>query len=254
MVYRYLTKNVVLATGSYDKPNSLDVPGEDLPFVVHSLKDMEAKINSAEFNKSRDPILIVGAGLSAADAIIGALNKGLSVIHAFRRDPEDRRVIFNNLPPGLYPEYHEIHKMMASQEDTPGYRPYAKHHVSKIEANGEVTLHGMSHLEKVKASLLVVLIGASPNLEFLDEEGLDMGVVQGEPISRNNPIDIDLFSHESVKHSGIYAIGPLVGDNFVRFLQGGALAITNNILKKKLKEQEAESSSSGSATSSTTDR
>lgn len=31
--------------------------------------------------------------------------------------------------------------------------------------------------------------------------------------------------------SGLYAMGPLVGDNFVRFLQGGALAITSNILK-----------------------
>ena len=28
-------------------------------------------------------------------------------------------------------------------------------------------------------------------------------------------------------------MGPLVGDNFVRFLQGGALAINNHILKKK---------------------
>ena len=28
-------------------------------------------------------------------------------------------------------------------------------------------------------------------------------------------------------------MGPLVGDNFVRFLQGGALAISNHILKKK---------------------
>ena len=50
-------------------------------------------------------------------------------------------------------------------------------------------------------------------------------------------MDIDLFSHESVRQNGIYAMGPLVGDNFVRFLQGGALAITNHILKKKHKEK-----------------
>jgi hypothetical protein len=32
-------------------------------------------------------------------------------------------------------------------------------------------------------------------------------------------------------------MGPLVGDNFVRFLQGGALAITSNIIKTNKKMQ-----------------
>ena len=214
---RYLTKNVVLATGSYDKPNILEVTGEDLPYVVHSLKEMEDKMTSGDVGI--DPILVVGAGLSAADAIIAALNRGHSVIHAFRREPDDRRIIFNNLPAGLYPEYHGVHKMMEGLASHPGYKPYAKTHVSKIEANGTVTLHGMSNLERVRVSLLVVLIGSSPNLDFLEDTGHDMGVVSAEAISRNNPIDVDLFTHESVRHSGIYAMGPLIGDNFVRFLQ-----------------------------------
>ena len=103
-----------------------------------------------------------------------------------------------------------------------------------------VTLHGSqvsSHLEKIKVSLVVVLIGSSPDLDFLPEEGRELGIISDELISRNNLVDIDLFSHESVRQRGIYSMGPLVGDNFVRFLQGGALAITNHILKKKHREQ-----------------
>ena len=50
------------------------------------------------------------------------------------------------------------------------------------------------------------------------------------------PFFLDLFSHESIRQPGIYAMGPLVGDNFVRFLQGGALAISNHILKKKYRK------------------
>jgi hypothetical protein len=51
-----------------------------------------------------------------------------------------------------------------------------------------------------------------------------------KPIScRNNPLDVDLFTLESTKQSGLYAMGPLVSDNFVRFAQGGALAITRDI-------------------------
>ena len=92
-------------------------------------------------------------------------------------------------------------------------------------------------IESVQASMVVVLIGASPNLDFLEEQGCNLGIVLDKPISRNNLVDIDLFSHESVRQTGIYAMGPLVGDNFVRFLQGGALAITNHILKKKHREK-----------------
>ena len=36
--FTYLAKNIVLATGSTDVPNKLGIPGEDAPFVLHSLK------------------------------------------------------------------------------------------------------------------------------------------------------------------------------------------------------------------------
>ena len=132
--------------------------------------------------------------------------------------------------------------MMGQKESHPGYKPYAQHHVVKIDTNKKVTLHGSnsktgSMIESVQASLVVVLIGASPNLDFLEEQGCNLGIVLDKPISRNNLVDIDLFSHESVRQTGIYAMGPLVGDNFVRFLQGGALAITNHILKQKRREK-----------------
>ena len=54
--FRYLTKNIVLATGSYDRPNLLSVPGESLPFVFHSLKDFETLLASKQFGQSTDPV------------------------------------------------------------------------------------------------------------------------------------------------------------------------------------------------------
>ena len=68
-----------------------------------------------------------------------------------------------------------------------------------------------------------------PNLDFLE----DLKIVLDKPISRKALVDTDLFSQENVRQTGIYAMGPLVGDNFVRFLLGGALTITNHILKQK---------------------
>ena len=82
------------------------------------------------------------------------------------------------------------------------------------------------------------MIGASPiSGLFLEEQGCNFGIILDKPIPQNDLVDVDFFSHESVHQTGIYAMGFLVGDNFVRFLQGGALAITNHILKQKHREK-----------------
>ena len=113
--FSYLTSNVVMACGQ-EKPNTLDIPGENLPFVLHSLKELEAKILSGELSKESDPVIIVGAGLSAADAIIAATENNLKMLHIFRREAQDRTLIFKSLPPKLYPEYHQVHRMMNEGE------------------------------------------------------------------------------------------------------------------------------------------
>ena len=109
--FTYYSSNVVMACGQ-ETPNSLDVPGENLPFVLHSLKELEAEMASGKLNSKSDPVIIVGAGLSAADAIIAATEHNLSIVHIFRREAHDRNLIFKNLPPKLYPEYHQVHRMM----------------------------------------------------------------------------------------------------------------------------------------------
>ena len=64
---------------------------------------------------------------------------------------------------------------------------------------------------------MVVLIGASPRLDFLQTSaGSNLGRIPDLPLDKNNPIDIDVYTHQSVNVPGLFAMGPLVGDNFVR--------------------------------------
>ena len=83
--------------------------------------------------------MIVGAGLSAADAIYAALEKGQNVLHVFRRSPDDHRLIFNNLPAAIYPEYHRIHRMMAGKETHPGYKVSDCRNQSNFAVNFHLT-------------------------------------------------------------------------------------------------------------------
>lgn len=94
----------------------------------------------------------------------------------------------------------------------------------------------------VRVSKALVLIGAHPNLSFLRDNGRSLGIDPEEPIScRRNPIDVDPITNMvlAADGPGMYAMGPLVGENFVRFLKGGALAIAGDLWKRRSGGQEA---------------
>lgn len=109
-------ENVVLATGTHDVPARLAVEGETLPFVCHSFWELETAISTGRLDRASEPILVVGAGLSAADAVLAAHHLNAPVYHAFRRAVTDPALIFNQLPKLLYPEYHKVHQMMTQQQ------------------------------------------------------------------------------------------------------------------------------------------
>jgi len=242
--FKYLTKNVVLATG-LDKANRLGVEGEDLSFVIHSLRELEEAVEAGGLTPNSDPILVIGAGLSAADAIISAQGHDIPVVHLFRRAVDDPQLIFNKLPVNLYPEYHNVHRMMSEgsievdrqmkgetvEREHLRYQSYAQTVVKNISRDRRVTIIGPNTETEMQVSYVLVLIGASPNLEFLNTE------IQLGKVDKNNPIEIDAYTHESVNIPGLFAMGPLTGDNFVRFLQGGALAISSFAHKQRLKRQ-----------------
>ncbi|KAB5583903.1 hypothetical protein PHYPO_G00101170 [Pangasianodon hypophthalmus] len=266
MPFSVQAENVVLATGTNDAPARLGVEGESLPFVCHSFGEFEMVISSGRLCKSSEPVLVVGAGLTAADAVLCTHHLNVPVYHAFRRGVLDPALIFNQLPRVLYPEYHKVHQMMSQQQyqpshsvpsllsqqvaspdndytqsscSYPGYMSFPKHRVVSFKPNGKCVLEveGGQHVV-LQVSLALVLIGSQPSLSFLPEEGRQLGLEPGQPIScRRNPIKVEPYTYESVQEAGLYALGPLVGENFVRFLKGGALGTACHLMQKRKQEE-----------------
>ncbi|XP_066999389.2 oxidative stress-induced growth inhibitor 1 [Anabrus simplex] len=242
----YVSRCVVLATGSIDLPNRLQVPGEmDNPeWVLHDLRTLEIKLDELvdRHGKDRegmptepdcDPVLIVGAGLSAADAIIAARFRSLPILHLFRRR---HNTLDKQLPENMYPEYHKVYQMMSDGgENYSCYTALPEHKILEITPDHIVYIESPDgKVVSRTVSAAAILIGSRPDLSFLHLGG-DLGVVPSQPIDcRSNPVDVDLFTY-AVKRapSGLYALGPLAGDNFVRFIQGGAVAIASNIHKER---------------------
>ncbi|XP_036296405.1 oxidative stress-induced growth inhibitor 1 isoform X5 [Pipistrellus kuhlii] len=232
--------NVVLATGTSDSPARLGVPGETLPFVHHELSALEAAIRAGTVTPDSDPVLIIGAGLSAADAVLYARHYNIPVTHAFRRPVDDPGLVFNQLPKMLYPEYHKVHQMMREQSilsPSPyeGYRSLPEHRLLLFTEHRQALFQDPQGLQKVFGlSLVLVLIGSHPDLSFLPGAGAHLAVDPDQPLSaKRNPIDVEPFTYQSTQQEGLYALGPLAGDNFVRFVQGGALAVASSLLRKE---------------------
>lgn len=250
--FSLLAENVVLATGASDLPARLGVEGEDFPYVFHSVRDFGKAVNHHKnLGPDSDPVLVVGAGLTAADAVLCAYNNNIPVLHAFRKQTDDPGLIFKQLPKTLYPEYHRVYHMMCSQtylshpsanpavhnactELYPDYTSFPEHCVHSFQPDMHCILRGMNGVLKAfKVSMVLVLIGTYPSLSFLKEHGQYLGLDPSKPIScKHNPVDINPYTFECSAEPGLFAMGPLVGDNFVRFLKGGALGIASCLLKR----------------------
>jgi thioredoxin reductase (NADPH) len=70
-------RTVVMATGAYDVPNRLDVPGEDLPHVAHYYREAHPYF--------RRRVLIVGGKNSAAETALDLFRNGAHVTLVHRR-------------------------------------------------------------------------------------------------------------------------------------------------------------------------
>lgn len=71
-------RSVVIATGTYDQPNALGIPGEDLPHVSHYFDEPHAC--------HRRRVVVVGGSNSAAEAALALFRAGALVTLVHRRE------------------------------------------------------------------------------------------------------------------------------------------------------------------------
>ena len=80
----YKSSNVIIATGFYDIPVYMDVPGEHLPKVSHYFKEA----HEYAYRK----IIVVGANNSSVDAALECWRKGADVTMVIRKNEINSRV------------------------------------------------------------------------------------------------------------------------------------------------------------------
>lgn len=89
----FRVNKVVLAIGDMDRPNPLNIPGEDLPHVSHYFRDPH--------DYFRRRLLIVGGKNSAVEAALRCWRAGADVTVSYRRPHFDRQRVKHWLLPDI---------------------------------------------------------------------------------------------------------------------------------------------------------
>jgi thioredoxin reductase (NADPH) len=179
--HTYVARKIILATGYYDIPNLLNVPGEDLPKVIHYYKEPHPYYNQ--------DVAVIGAKNSAAIAALELYWTGarVTLIHRGAQISEKvkywiRPNIENRIKNGEIKAYFHS-KVVEIRPDS----------ILVDTPQGEVLL---------KNDFVFALIGYSPDLAFLNSIGVTLDAATARP--RTDPATLESET------SGIYLAGVIV--------------------------------------------
>ena len=177
----YRAKKIVVATGYYDVPRTLDCPGADLPKVIHYYKEPHPYYDH--------DVAVIGAKNSAAIAALELWWTGarVALIH---RGPG----IHNNVKYWIKPNIENRIK----NGEIPGY---FNSEVTEIRPDSIVVRTPEKTIE-FKNDFVLAMIGYQPDLEFLGSMGITLQPETQRPLTNDETLESE--------HKGIYLAGVIV--------------------------------------------
>jgi len=206
----YSASNVIVATGFYDIPNYINIPGENLPKVDHYYND-------PHFYATQNTI-VVGASNSAVDAALEIYRKGGKVTMIVREEKIGERVkywvrpdIINRIEEGSIKAFFSS-ELVEITETT-------------------ATIKTAEGKEEIENDFVLLLTGYRPNFEFLKNVGIDLS---------DDGKKIPNYNEETMETNvpGIYLAGVICGglETHKWFIENSrihAKLILDDVIKKK---------------------
>jgi thioredoxin reductase (NADPH) len=177
----YSVKKLILASGYYDIPNRLNVPGEDLEKVIHYYREAHPYYDH--------DVLIVGAKNSACIAALELFWTGarVTMVH---RGPS----IHQNVKYWIKPN---IENRIKSGE----VKMYFNSSVREIRQD-DVVISTPGGDVAVKNDFTFAMTGYRPDFEFMDRHGIHLDPVTSKPVTNPNTLESE--------RRGVYLAGVIV--------------------------------------------
>lgn len=178
----YRAKHVILSTGFYDIPVLLDIPGEDLPKVMHYYKDPHYF--------AMQKVVVVGSSNSAIDVALETYRKGAEVTLVIRDEEVSQRVkywvrpdIINRIQEGSIKTYFSS-ELVAIRND-------------------EVDIQTPDGLVTIPNNFVMAMTGYQPNFSLLRKFGIELSEDKLQPYHHPETMETNV--------SGLYLAGVVCG-------------------------------------------
>jgi len=181
-VHEYRSRKIVIATGYYDRPNPLDVPGEDLPHVSHYFTEAHPYWNQE--------VIVIGAKNSAAEAALDLFRAGARVTLLHRGEGLGRTLKFWVKP--------DIENRIRAGEIR------ALFHTTVVRIDPDyVWVRNSDGETALPAARVFAMTGYHPDFRFLEQQGIHLDPKTKRPAC--DPVSLE------TNIPGIYVAGVVVG-------------------------------------------
>ncbi|WP_066366528.1 YpdA family putative bacillithiol disulfide reductase [Neobacillus fumarioli] len=206
----YRARYCVIATGYYDHPNYMNVPGEDLPKVFHYFKEAHPF-----FDKD---VCVIGGKNSSVDAALELVKAGARVTVLYRG-----KEYSPSIKPWILPEFDSLVRNGIIQMEF---------NANVIEITENQVVYVKDGEEKsIKNDFVFAMTGYRPDHHFLTTMGIKIDMDSGRPIFNPDTMETNI--------SGIYIVGVIAAGNNANeiFIENGKFhgrLIARSILEKEV--------------------
>ena len=205
----YLAKNVIIATGFYDLPYKLQIPGEELKKVKHYYDDPHPYFGMK--------IAIVGAGNSAIDVALETFRKGCKEVTMIIREPK----LNSNIKYWVKPDIENRIKENS-------IKAYFNSKITKI-TDKSIEVKTKNKKIQLKNDFVLAMTGYQPNFNFLKKIGIKIRTDKN-----NTPLHDKKTMETNI--SGLYLAGVICGGLktnkwFIENSREHSINIINHIIK-----------------------
>ncbi len=207
----YKAGSVVIATGFYDIPNYMNVPGEDLDKVSHYYKE-------PHFYASQK-LAVIGASNSAVDAALECYRKGAEVTLIIRGDEVGQRVKYWVRPD------------IINRINEGSIKAFFNANVTEITEDS-IVIDTPEGIKSIENDYVLALTGYKPNFSFLEKLGIQLSDDNKRLPSYNE--DTMETNVEGLYLAGVICGGMETHKWFIENSRIHAKIIINSILGKKV--------------------
>jgi thioredoxin reductase (NADPH) len=206
----YSTRSVIVATGFYDTPRLLNIPGEELPKVKHYYDDAHPYAGQK--------VLVIGAANSACDVALETYYKGSEVTMAVRESE-----IYKGVKYWIRPNIENRIKEGS-------IKAYFNTIVTEIRL-GEVSLKGPQGTFTIENDWVLAMTGYEPNYPFMESLGIEISNGDDRiPVHNPDTLETNL---PSVYLAGVVCAGMQTNKLFIENTRDHGEIIVGDVVRKK---------------------